>query len=97
MTDIQYWALALYASGAVFAIWGPGIATVRIVGKYREAKANYKGTYGDVENSLRKEAVHEVALRDAVWGILEFVFVGLGVLLASVASILLVFESAVLS
>lgn len=97
MTDIQYWALALYASGAVFAIWGPGIATVRIVGKYREAKANYKGNYSDVQKSVRKETVHEVALRDAVWGILEFVFVGLGVLLASVASILLVFESAVLS
>lgn len=97
MTDIQYWALALYASGAVFAIWGPGIAAVRIIGKYREAKTNYKGTYGDVDRSMRKETVHETALRDAVWGILEFVFVGLGVLLASIASILLVFESAVLS
>lgn len=90
MTSIESWAVGLFAAGAVFAIFGPGIAAVRIGRKHREAKA-FKGTIADFNQSMTPSVARASALRDATWGIVEFGFVALGVVLAAVASIILVY------
>lgn len=97
MTPTQVWAIALYSVGTVFAVWGPGIAAARILRAYKRTKKTYVGSYGNVQNAVSKDTVHRKAWEDAVWGIAEFAFVGLGVVCASIASIILVVESSTLS
>lgn len=89
MTSTQALAIVLYSVGAVAAIVGPLIAAIRLGRRYREAKA-YKGTIGDFNAANSVEGVQSKALRDTAWGVTEFAFVALGVVLASVASIILV-------
>lgn len=89
MTPIQVLAIVLYSTAAVVAIFGPAIGAVRLVGKYRESK-KFEGTFDDFNRAFDAATVHAKALRDTGFGLLEFGFVALGVVLASVASIILV-------
>lgn len=89
MTATQSIAIFLYSCAAVFAIFGPGIAAFRILGKYRESK-KIRGTAAELNTSMDPVKVRAAALRDATWGIVEFGFVAAGVVLASIASIILV-------
>lgn len=89
MTATQTLAVVLYSIGAVFAIVGPLIAAVRVVRKYSEAKHS-EGGYDMIDALGTPEMFRPAALREAVWGIVEFGFVALGVVLASIASIILV-------
>lgn len=89
MTPTQTLALFFYGLGGVLAIAGPAIAATRLVMKYRVAK-EYEGTWDDFDKSFDAHTVHGDALRDATWGVVEFSFVALGVVFASIASIILV-------
>lgn len=91
MTNTDILAIVLYSLGGFFAIWGPGIATFRVVRKYAEAKRS-PGGYDMIDALGKPEVFRPVASRDAVWGVLEFGFVALGVVLASIASIILVVQ-----
>lgn len=82
-------ATFLYALGAVLAIAGPAIAAFRLVGKYREAKRS-PGGYDAIDALGKPEIMRPAALRDAAWGVLEFSFVALGVVSASIASLILI-------
>jgi hypothetical protein len=82
-------ASALYVLGAVLAVAGPGIAAYRLIGKYRAAK-QVQGTRQELNDSVNPAKVRATALRDAAWGVVEFSFVALGVVSASVASLILI-------
>ena len=88
MTATQTLAIGLYSFAAVLAVVGPGIAAFRLVGKYRASKSELVGTWSDP--ALDADHVRATAFSDAAWGFVEFGFVALGVVLASVASIILV-------
>ncbi|WP_347123278.1 hypothetical protein [Microbacterium sp. SY138] len=88
MTSTQVLAIVLYSVGGVFAVVGPLIAAVRIMGKNRDAQSELTGTWIDPAND--PDHIRATARADAWWGLTEFGFVGLGVVLASVASIILV-------
>lgn len=88
MTSTELLAIVLYSTGGVFALIGPAIAAIRAVGKYRASKSEHTGTWNDP--AIDSEAIRETAFRDAVWAIVEYGFVALGVVLASIASIILV-------
>lgn len=90
MITPQCVALSLYVLGAVFAIAGPLIGAVRLIRKYRASKSDTVGTYGYFDEQFDAANIRATALRDATWGFAEFSFVALGVVLASVASIILI-------
>lgn len=83
------WARALFLLGALFAIAGPAIATIRTAAKYSKAKS-YSGTIGDLNAQLDPVHVRSTALRAAWWGVAEFGLVGLGVVLTAVASLIVI-------
>ncbi|WP_404435243.1 hypothetical protein LG322_08740 [Microbacterium aerolatum] len=89
MTTTQSIALFLYGLGAMLAIGGPAIAVIRRIAAYHRAK-HYTGTFGEVDNMLDPEKVRATAMRDAGWGIAEFGLIGLGVVAATAASVILV-------
>lgn len=91
MTSTQTLAIVLYSLGAVFAVVGPLIAAIRIAGKNREAQSELTGTWDDP--AIDPDVIRARARADAWWGVTEFGFVALGVVLASVASIILVVPS----
>lgn len=97
MTGIQTWAVSLYASGAVLAVWGAWLAASRIIDRYRDVKDSYTGSAADFHDSVSRHTVQTKAREDMVWGVLEFVFVAAGVVFGAIASIMLVVESSVLS
>lgn len=84
-------AVVLYSVGAVLAIVGPLIAAIRTAGKYRASKSELTGTWSDP--AIDPDHIRATALADAWWSVTEFGFVALGVVLASVASIILVVPS----
>lgn len=88
MTPTQTLAIALYASGAVFAIVGPLIAVIRISVKYRKTQNELTGTWDDP--AIDPDNIRAEARADAWWSVTEFGFVALGVVFASVASIILI-------
>lgn len=88
MSPIQALAIVLYASGAVFAIVGPLIAVVRISVKYRKTQDELTGTW--IDPAIDPDNIRAEARADAWWGVTEFGFVALGVVFASVASIILI-------
>lgn len=88
MTSLQVVAIVLYSVGAVFAIVGPLIAAMRVATKYREAQSELTGTWSDP--AIDPDNIRATARADAWWGVTEFGFVALGVVLASIASIVLV-------
>lgn len=88
MTTTQAVAVFLYSLAGVFAIFGPGIGAVRLIAKYRASKSELVGTWSDP--ALDPDEIRAAALRDAGFGVLEFGLVALGVVLASIASIILV-------
>ncbi|WP_146751996.1 hypothetical protein [Microbacterium sp. SMR1] len=83
------WARLLYIIGGAFAIAGPAIAAVRTARAYGRAK-EFQGTWDDFDAAWSAETVHSTARADAWWGVIEFALVGVGVALASVASLLLI-------
>lgn len=88
MNCTQTLAVVLYSVAAVLAVWGPGIALVRIYRKYRATDDERLGTWDDP--ALDPVEVRKAARADAWWGVAEFGFVAAGVILASIASIILV-------
>jgi hypothetical protein len=88
VTSAQTFAVVLYSIGGVFALFGPGIAAVRIVGKYRGAQSELTGTWADP--AIDPDHIRASARADAWWGFTEYLFLALGVVCASVASIILV-------
>ncbi|MFP3813093.1 hypothetical protein [Bacillus sp. SIMBA_005] len=79
----------LFVFGAVLAVGGPAIAVTRRILAYRRAK-NYEGSFGDFDAMIDPERVRSTAMGEAAWGITEFFMIGLGVLSATVASIILI-------
>lgn len=88
MTPTQVFAIVLYASGAVFAIVGPLIAVIRISVKYGKAQDELTGTWNDP--ALDPDNIRAEARADAWWSVTEFGFIALGVVFASLASIILI-------
>jgi hypothetical protein len=88
VTSTQILAVVLYSLATVFAIWGPGISAVRAVRRYKASKDARVGTWDDP--ALDADHVRATTFADAAWGWAEFGFVALGVVLGSVASIILV-------
>lgn len=88
MTSTQVLAIVLYSVGGVCAIVGPLIAALRIVRKHSEAESELTGTWSDP--AIDPDHIRATARADAWWGVTEFGFVALGVVLASIASIILV-------
>lgn len=88
MTSVQILAVVLYSAAAVFAVWGPAISAVRALRRYKASQDPRVGTWHDP--ALDADHVRATTFADAVWGWAEFGFVALGVVLASVASVILV-------
>ncbi|WP_315071647.1 hypothetical protein [uncultured Microbacterium sp.] len=84
---IEDTARVLFILGALFAITGPAIAAVRTAAKYNKAK-QMKGTRAELNAFAQRARVE--AKGDAWWGVAEFGLVGLGVVFAAVASIILI-------
>lgn len=87
MTSTQTLAIVLYSLGAVAAIVGPLIAAVRLISRYGKAKATPNTR---AELNAFAERARDQAKGDAWWGVAEFGLVALGVVLAAIASVVLV-------
>lgn len=87
--SVEAWAYLLFILGAASAITGPAIAAIRTASKYQKAK-EVKMTHTAVGALVDPAVVTPAARRDAWWGVAEFGLVALGVVLAAVASIILI-------